>query len=79
MEWGTSIIGTLVGLICAQTCKNSWSSIGYANLAATFPTPSGEPDWDLIRSRRVVSKGPGSNAPLATFAAAALSGTARRL
>ena len=38
-------------LVCAQTCKNSWSSIGYANLAATFPTDSGEPDWDLIRKR----------------------------
>jgi hypothetical protein len=46
-------MGTLVGLVCAQTCKNSWSSIGYANLAATFPTAAGEPDWDTIRQRRV--------------------------
>ena len=52
LDWKTSIMGTLVGLICAQTCKNSWSSIGYANLAATFPTDSGEPDWDLIRTRK---------------------------
>lgn len=53
-DWGTSILGTLVGLICAQTCRNSWSSIGYSNLAATFPSASlrGEPDWDLIRRRR---------------------------
>ena len=53
LDWATSITGTLVGLICAQTCKNSWSSIGYANLAATFPTSCGEPDWDLIRTRKV--------------------------
>ena len=53
LDWATSILGTLVGLVCAQTCKNSWSSIGYANLAATFPTPTGEPDWDLVRQRRV--------------------------
>ena len=53
LDWSTSITGTLVGLICAQNCRNSWSSIGYANLAATFPTPSGEPDWDLVRSRRL--------------------------
>ena len=53
LDWGTSILGTLIGLVCAQTCKNSWSSIGYANLAASFPSASGEPDWDLIRRRRV--------------------------
>ena len=52
-DWGTSILGTLVGLVCAQTCKNSWSSVGYANLAATFPTESGEPNWDLIRTRKL--------------------------
>ena len=52
-EWGTSILGTLVGLICAQTCRNSWSSIGYANFQATFPGPNGEPDWDLVRRSRV--------------------------
>ena len=40
------------GDACAQ-CKNSWSSVGYASLAATFPTASGEPDWELIRRRRV--------------------------
>ncbi len=34
LDWSTSVLGTLVGLICAQTCKNSWSSIGYASLAA---------------------------------------------
>ena len=28
LDWSTSVLGTLVGLICAQTCKNSWSSIG---------------------------------------------------
>lgn len=53
MEWGTSILGTLVGLICAQTCRNSWSSIGYSNMQATFPGPHGEPDWDRVRRSRV--------------------------
>lgn len=53
MQWGTSILGTLVGLICAQTCRNSWSSIGYSNMQATFPGPNGEPDWDLVRRSRV--------------------------
>ena len=45
-HWGTSLLGTLVGLVCAQTCRNSWSSIGYTNLVANFPgeTP-GEPNW----------------------------------
>jgi endonuclease III len=54
LDWSTSVLGTLVGLICAQTCRNSWSSIGYANLAATFPSAElpNEPDWDLIRQRR---------------------------
>lgn len=52
-EWGTSILGTLVGLICAQTCRNSWSSIGYSNMQATFPGPNGEPDWDRVRRSRV--------------------------
>ena len=51
LEWGTSVLGTLVGLICAQTCRNSWSSIGYSNLACTFPTDTGEPNWDLICQR----------------------------
>jgi hypothetical protein len=52
-EWGTSILGTLVGLICAQTCRNSWSSIGYSNMQATFPGLNGEPDWDRVRRARV--------------------------
>ena len=42
LDWDTSVLGTLVGLICAQTCRNSWSSIGYANLASTFPSATGE-------------------------------------
>ena len=52
LDWSTSVLGTLVGLICAQTCRNSWSSVGYANLASTFPTATGEPDWETIRRRR---------------------------
>ena len=36
-----------------QTCRNSWSSIGYSNLYAKFPGRDMEPDWDLIRRRRV--------------------------
>ena len=51
-EWETSVLGTLVGLICAQTCRNSWSSIGYANIQATFPGADGEPDWEAVRRRR---------------------------
>ena len=54
LDWPTSILGTLVGLICAQNTHNSWSSINYAKLAATFPTESGEPNWDLIRQRSPV-------------------------
>ena len=46
--WGTSLLGTLVGLVCAQTCRNSWSSVCYNNLTATFASPDrpGEPDSD---------------------------------
>ncbi|KAL1529164.1 hypothetical protein AB1Y20_000123 [Prymnesium parvum] len=51
-DWKTSILGTLVGLICAQTCRNSWSSIGYANLCATFGQCGGEPNWDLVRRKK---------------------------
>ena len=39
-NWGTSILGTLVGLVCAQTCRNSWSSIGYSNICATCNDPT---------------------------------------
>ena len=28
LGWKTSILGTLVGLICAQNTRNSWSSVG---------------------------------------------------
>lgn len=32
LGWKTSILGTLVGLICAQNTRNSWSSVGFAPL-----------------------------------------------
>ena len=39
---------------CAQTCRNSWSSVCYNNLTATFASRDrpGEPDWDLVRRRK---------------------------
>lgn len=46
-------LGCACSCSCRSCAQNSWSSVGYANLAATFPTPTGEPDWDLIRQRRV--------------------------
>ena len=49
LPWETSLIGTVVGLICAQNTRNEWSSIMYSNLTCLFPGDDNEPDWEKIR------------------------------
>ena len=48
LPWDTSLIGTVIGLICAQNTRNEWSSIMYSNLLSLFPGPHNEPDWDKL-------------------------------
>ena len=35
--WRTSVLGTIVGLICAQNTTNQWSSVMYGNIVALCP------------------------------------------
>jgi endonuclease III len=50
--WQTSVLGTLVGLICAQNTTNSFSAVMYNNLITLEPNSTGlEPNWDKLRQR----------------------------
>ena len=48
--WKTSVLGTIIGLICAQNTTNSFSAIMYNNLVSLCPdtTGRGEADWDRL-------------------------------
>ena len=48
--WKTSVLGTVIGLICAQNTTNSFSAIMYNNLVSLCPDTTGlrEADWDLL-------------------------------
>ena len=52
MAWETTILGNVVGVMCSQATRNSWSSINYTELGKTYPKDDGddgEPDWDKMR------------------------------
>jgi hypothetical protein len=54
LPWDTSLIGTVIGLICAQNTKNEWSSIMYSNLLSMFPGPEHEPhepNWEKMATQ----------------------------
>ena len=49
--WKTSILGTVIGLVCAQNTTNSFSAVMYNNLITLEPDRTGlEPDWEKLRS-----------------------------
>ena len=51
-DWKTSVLGTLIGLICAQNTTNSFSAVMYNNLITLEPNATGlEPDWERLRQR----------------------------
>ena len=47
--WKTSVLGTVIGLVCAQNTTNSFSAIMYNNLISLCPDPTGnEADWERL-------------------------------
>ena len=48
--WRTSVLGTIVGLICAQNTTNQWSSVMYGNIVALCPRVSVCPAASLATS-----------------------------
>ena len=54
--WKTSVLGTLIGLICAQNTTNSFSAVMYNNLITLEPDSTGlEPNWNRLRVRSPLS------------------------